>query len=51
MRGIWKKILVIDDEPVIRILLRQLFDPVEYAVIDACNAKQVLITAQAMLAH
>ncbi len=35
-----EKILVIDDEPVIRILLRQLFEQAGYEVLDACDGKQ-----------
>jgi DNA-binding response OmpR family regulator len=37
-----EKILVIDDEPVIRILLRQLFEQTGYEVCEACEGKQGL---------
>ncbi|MFH2058374.1 MAG: response regulator [Pseudomonadota bacterium] len=35
-----EKILVIDDEPVIRIMLKQLFEQSGYAVCEACDGKQ-----------
>ena len=37
-----EKILVIDDEPVIRVLLRQLFEKKSYTVFEACDGKEGL---------